>query len=100
MRFEIVVHELAEGELAELRTFDRRLLLDAMESQLTHQPTLATRNRKRLDELTPSFEHVPPIWELRVGDFRIFYDVDETIRIVNVRAVRRKWPHQTTEQIT
>lgn len=100
MRFEIVVHELAESELAELRTFDRRLLLDAMESQLTHQPTQATRNRKRLEGLRPSFEHVPPIWELRAGDFRVFYDVDESINIVNVRAVRRKWPHQTTEQIT
>lgn len=100
MRFEIVVHELAESELAELRTFDRRQLLDAMASQLAHEPTQATRNRKRLDRLTPSFEHVPPIWELRVGDFRVFYDVDETINIVNVRAVRRKWPHQTTEQIT
>ena len=33
MQFEVVVHELAESELAELRTFDRRLLLDAMESQ-------------------------------------------------------------------
>ena len=100
MRFEVVVHELAESELAELRTFDRRLLLDAMESQLAHQPTQATRNRKRLDGLTPKFEHVPPVWELRVGVFRIFYDVDESIHVVNVRAVRRKWPHQTTEQIT
>lgn len=72
MRFEVAIHELAESELAELRTFDRRLLLDAMESQLTHQPTQATRNRKRLDGLTPNFEHVPPIWELRAGGFRVF----------------------------
>ena len=100
MPFEVVVHELAESELAELRTFDRRLLLDAMDSQLAHQPTQANRNRKRLDGLTPKFEHVPPVWELRVGDFRIFYDVDESIHVVNVRAVRQKWPHQTTEQIT
>ena len=71
-----------------------------MESQLVHQPTQATRNRKPLAGLTPKFEHVPPVWELRVGDFRIFYDVDESIPVVNVRAVRRKWPHQTTEQIT
>ena len=100
MRFEIVVHEIAESELGAQRSFDRRLLLDAIESQLVYQPTQATRHRKRLDGLVPSFDHVPPIWELRVGDFRVFYDVDETIKTVNVRAVRRKWPHQTTDQIT
>jgi mRNA-degrading endonuclease RelE of RelBE toxin-antitoxin system len=22
------------------------------------------------------FEHVPPVWELRAGKFRLFYDVD------------------------
>ncbi len=41
---------------------------------------------------------VPPIWELRVGEFRIFYDVAEEERKVYVRAVRRKPPHKTTEE--
>jgi mRNA-degrading endonuclease RelE of RelBE toxin-antitoxin system len=52
-----------------------------------------------LPGLVPPFEAIPPIWELRIGDRRVFYDVDEEGRTVYVRAVRRKAPHATTEQI-
>ncbi len=52
-----------------------------------------------LEGLAPSFEAVPPIWELRVGEYRIFYDVDEDEKKVYVRAIRRKPPHKTTEEI-
>jgi hypothetical protein len=34
-----------------------------------------------------------------VGSYRVFYDVDETVRIVYVRAVREKPPHADTEDI-
>jgi len=37
--------------------------------------------------------------ERRVGDWRVFYDVDGEERRVYVRAVRRKPPHRTTEEI-
>ena len=43
--------------------------------QLSHQPTSATRNRRILVDLTPSWQANPPIWELRVGGYRVFYDV-------------------------
>jgi mRNA-degrading endonuclease RelE of RelBE toxin-antitoxin system len=42
---------------------------------------------------------VQPVWELRVGEYRVFYDVDEVGGQVVVRAVRRKPPHKTTEEI-
>jgi hypothetical protein len=38
-----------------------------------------------------------PLWELRVGDFRVLYHVVEDV--VFIRAVRAKRPHQTTEQV-
>ena len=44
----------------------------------------------------PPLELCPPIWQLRIGDHRVFYDVDEGERRVFVRAVRRKPPHRTT----
>jgi mRNA-degrading endonuclease RelE of RelBE toxin-antitoxin system len=44
--------------------------------------------------------HRPLVWELRVGDVRVFYDVDAEAQEVNVRAVRRKGQGQTTEDIT
>jgi mRNA-degrading endonuclease RelE of RelBE toxin-antitoxin system len=40
-----------------------------------------------------------PVWELRVGKFRVFYDVDEDATTVTVRAIREKPPHKTTEDI-
>lgn len=100
MSFEIIFHELADDELHSLRVYDHRIILAAIEEQLSHQPNARTRRRKELLNLTPGFEHVPPVWELRVGDFRVFYDVDEAARQVHVRAVRRKRPQQTTEDIT
>ncbi len=51
-------------------------------------------------DLTPSFDHELPVWELRVGPFRVFYDVQDEEQRVHVRAVRRKEPPQKTKDIT
>jgi len=99
MRYEIVVHELALGELYSLRSFDQRRGLAEIREQLSDQPTVPTRRRKCLIDLTPSFEHELPVWELRVGVFRGFYDVEEEKRRVHIRDVRRKQPRQRTEDI-
>ncbi len=100
MTFEILVHELAREELRQLRRFDQQRIVDAMEQQLVHEPAVSTRNRKCLVGLIPTFEHMQPVWELRVGDFRVFYDVDEEASQVHVRAIRSKQPDQETETIT
>ncbi len=99
MRYEIVVHELALDELESLRSFDQRRVLAEIREQLSDQPTVPTRRRKCLIDLTPSFEHELPVWELRVGVFRVFYDVEEEKRRVHIRAVRRKQPRQRTEDV-
>jgi mRNA-degrading endonuclease RelE of RelBE toxin-antitoxin system len=98
--YEIRLTDLAVSELKALRAFDRRRIVDELKRRLSHQPSIATRNRKRLDAASPGFEHVPPVWELRVGDYRVFYDVNEVVQAVYVRAVRLKEAHQTTEDIT
>ncbi len=99
MAYEIEVHELAVKELAQLRAFDRRRVLADIRGQLTEQPTVVTRRRKCLLDLTPSFEHELPVWELRVGEFRVFYDVQEEGQRVHVRAVRHKEASKKTEDI-
>jgi mRNA-degrading endonuclease RelE of RelBE toxin-antitoxin system len=99
MPYEIVMHELAVEELQSIRAFDRRRLIAEIREQLTDQPGVPTRRRKCLVDLSPSFEHEMPVWELRVGRFRIFYDVQDDERRVHVRAVRRKGPSQRTEDI-
>ena len=49
--------------------------------------------------LIPPWEHVEPVWELRVGEYRVFYDVDEAESMAIIRAIRRKPAHMTTEDI-
>jgi mRNA-degrading endonuclease RelE of RelBE toxin-antitoxin system len=51
---------------------------------LTHQPSTITRNRKALRD--------NPIarWELRIGEFRVFYELDEESRTVAIVAVGHK----------
>jgi mRNA-degrading endonuclease RelE of RelBE toxin-antitoxin system len=99
MAYKIELTRSAAGELRAIRAFDRRRITDAMEAQLPHQPTVETRNRKCLVGAVPTFEHIPPVWELRVQDYRVFYDVDADANTVFVRAVRRKPPDQTTEDV-
>jgi mRNA-degrading endonuclease RelE of RelBE toxin-antitoxin system len=99
MAYQIELAELAVRELKAIRAFDRRRIVDELKRQLAQEPSVATRNRKLLEAVSPGFEHVPPIWQLRVGDYRVFYDVDEDAQTVYVRAVRLKEPHQTTEEI-
>jgi mRNA-degrading endonuclease RelE of RelBE toxin-antitoxin system len=86
-------------DLKGLRASHRRRIVDAVHQKLSHQPLVPTKHVKLLRKLLPPFEAVPPIWQLRVGDYRVFYDVDEAGRTVLVRAVRRKPPHRTTEEI-
>jgi mRNA-degrading endonuclease RelE of RelBE toxin-antitoxin system len=91
--------ESVSDDLDALTTRDRKRILDKIEEQLQYNPTQETRNKKILPGLKPPWEHDEPVWELRVGKYRVFYDVDEDGGQVFVRAVRKKPPHQATEQI-
>ena len=87
------------GDLAALRAYERSQILDRIEEQLTHNPTQQTRNKQILVGLIPPWEHVQQVWELRVGEYRVFYDVDEGASSVIIQAIRHKPPHKTTEEI-
>ncbi len=70
--------------LRSVKAFERSLVLDRVDEQLAHEPTRPTRNRK---PLLPN-----PIggWELRIGELRVLYDVDERSRVVVITAIGRK----------
>jgi mRNA-degrading endonuclease RelE of RelBE toxin-antitoxin system len=70
--------------LKSLRAYERRKVVDAVDVQLTDQPTTETRNRKRLrpNPLAP--------WELRIGSLRVLYDVADAERKVIVIAIGKK----------
>ncbi len=86
------------GDLDRLRAFDRKRILDRIEEELTHQPLQETRNKEIIVGLVPPWEHEVPVRELRVGEYRVYYDVKEKSTEVMVRAIRRKPPHKTTQE--
>ena len=77
----------------------RRAVLDAIELKLSHDPDVVTRNRKLLMNLIPPWVAEPPVWELKAGRYRVFYDVSPEDRTVYVCAIREKPPEKTTEEV-
>jgi mRNA-degrading endonuclease RelE of RelBE toxin-antitoxin system len=95
-----------------LRAYEVRQITDAVDEQLAHEPNRTSRRKKviRPEEHLP-YEHLEPVWQLRVGEFRVFYDIaacepeaGETGQqtcdgVVSIRAIRRKPGHKTTREI-
>jgi mRNA-degrading endonuclease RelE of RelBE toxin-antitoxin system len=76
-----------ESALSDLEWFqknEQNEIRDAICDHLEFEPTVETRNRKRLRPNSTAQ------WELRVGKFRVFYDVYEVVRIVAIKAIARK----------
>lgn len=84
MGFKITLADSVFDDLAWLKKFERVTILEAIETQLAHEPRKETRNRKQLRETNFSR------WELRVGKYRIFYNVDEDSKTVDITAVGYK----------
>jgi mRNA-degrading endonuclease RelE of RelBE toxin-antitoxin system len=80
MRYAIVLAPEAVGDFRRLRASDRALVRDAIERHLRIEPRKVSRSRiKRLRGLRR------PQYRLRVGEHRVFYDVEEDA--VNVLAI-------------
>jgi len=90
--FRVEYQPEAVVELNRLRAFDRARILDAIERHITEAPAAVGGSKKRLDLGSGNVIH-----QLRVGEYRIFYDVDEAERQVIVRHVRRKGQRTTGE---
>ena len=79
----------AEDHLRGLTARQQTIVLDTVDVQLVHQPTVETRNRKPMQP-----NPIAP-WELRIGNLRVYYDVEEDpepevyIRAVGVKERNR-----------
>lgn len=90
--FRVEYQPEAAGELNALRAFDRVRILGAIKRHLTATRGTMGGSKKLLDLGSGNVVH-----QLRVGDYRVFYDVDEAERQVIVRHVRRKGQKTTGE---
>ena len=85
MTHEIVLKPSAVDDMDSLRKFDATRIADAIERHLTHEPRKLSKSRiKRLR----GFRN--PDYRLRVGDYRVFYTVDDEARCVEVLRVLHK----------
>jgi mRNA-degrading endonuclease RelE of RelBE toxin-antitoxin system len=84
MAFAIELSPRARDHVRQLRKREQRIIVDAITLHLAHQPDLPTQHRKKLQDnpLAP--------WKLRVGDYRVFYDVSHESGTVIIVAVGRK----------
>jgi mRNA-degrading endonuclease RelE of RelBE toxin-antitoxin system len=79
--YEINLLPTAQEDLKSLRKFEQKDVVAGIKAQLRHEPTVETRNRKRLEpnELAE--------WELRIGRFRVFYNVESDAQMIHVEAI-------------
>jgi mRNA-degrading endonuclease RelE of RelBE toxin-antitoxin system len=97
--YDVEFAEDAEDDLARFKANRQREILDKIAEQLSHEPVKETRNKKIIKGLKPPWLGEEPFWELRVGEYRVFYVVDEKRHLVMVRAIRRKPSNKTTKEI-
>jgi mRNA-degrading endonuclease RelE of RelBE toxin-antitoxin system len=78
------ITEDANHDLNYYRIYERKIIVDAIIVQLKHQPDTETGSRRMLRE--------NPIarWELRIGKYRVFYEIDEENQVVSVVSVGHK----------
>ena len=82
MSYRIEYSPDAEDHLRTLTARQQAIVLDEVDRQLAHRPTVETRNRKpmRPNPMAP--------WELRIGILRVYYDVEaEPEPVVRIHAV-------------
>jgi mRNA-degrading endonuclease RelE of RelBE toxin-antitoxin system len=90
--YEIRYAQAAVEDLKGFRAFDQRQVLDGIVTHLTHEPRRVSRSRiKAMSQ---------PFWSqyrLRAGDFRVYYDVEDSPARVNVLRVLRKGSGETPD---
>jgi len=85
MPYTVEIALQAEADLAALKAFQRAELMDAIDQHLTHTPTAVSRSRIKRLRLLDS-----PAYRLRVGNYRVYYDVDEPLQGVRVLRILGK----------
>ncbi|MCZ7645042.1 MAG: type II toxin-antitoxin system RelE/ParE family toxin [Planctomycetota bacterium] len=89
MAYRIEFGREAMQELKKLRKGEQAEVLIRCRTHLTHEPKKESKSRiKRLRD-----DAFPP-YRLRIGDLRVFYDVDDGFGVVIIHGVVRKMEAQ------
>lgn len=82
--YEIEYTPRAVGDLKFFLKHEQQQIVDGIDVQLRYEPTVETRNRKQMRPNSIAE------WELRIGEFWVFYDVDEQVLVVEIQHIGEK----------
>ena len=68
-------------DLKTFRKFEQQKVISGIDTQLKGEPTVETHNRFRMRPNDVAE------WELRLGRYRVFYNVEEVIHIVSIEVI-------------
>jgi mRNA-degrading endonuclease RelE of RelBE toxin-antitoxin system len=88
LSYQIILAQEAETHLEFLTIRDQRIAIAAIEEQLPYQPNIATKNRQ------PMRPNPIATWKLRVGNLRVYYDIEEEPQVVRILAIGVKERNQ------
>ena len=96
MKYEIILAPEAADDFKKLVARDRSLIRDAIETHLRHEPQRTSKSRiKRLRGISR------PQFRLRIGEFRVFYDVKENnveVLAIISKSKAAQWLEQVGEE--
>lgn len=84
MKFSIKIAESAIDDIKYFKKYERVIIFDSIDKQLLYGSMVETRNRKLLRD------NIFSRWELCIGKYRVFYNVNENDRFVDITAVGYK----------
>ncbi|MFL5800765.1 MAG: type II toxin-antitoxin system RelE family toxin [Roseiflexaceae bacterium] len=82
MTFTVKLTPSAREDIRYFKAYEQRIISDGIRAHLTRDALVETNRRKFLEP-----NNLAP-WELRIDNYRIFYDVEDDT--INVRAVGYK----------
>ena len=79
MKYHLKIKPGAEDDLNYYNPYIRRLIAEAISDQLQNDADIQTKKKKKLRD-----NPIAP-WELKIGDYRVFYEIDrETVIVLAV----------------
>jgi len=86
--YEIEFTVNALEDLQAFKKFEQQIIISGINTQLKYEPTVENRNRFRMrpNEVAE--------WELRLGKYRVFYQVEDIVQIVSIEVIGFKIGNQ------
>ena len=94
-KFEIILKQSAVKDMDGLRKYDAVTIADRIEKHLVHKPDKISKSRiKKLKGIKD------PDYRLRVGEYRVFYNINKAEgRVVILRVMHKDQTHKYFKEV-